>query len=190
MEIEFQRKGRNKKTTINHSYINGAEYRRKFDVISDNKELNRLIYQIAKKILIHRNGTLYEDMYWIDLDTNKVILSVTDSKIKKKIRYTNKMKNVINRYNDLLTIHSHPESFPPSLEDLNCNYRYGYKIGIVCCHNGRIFMYKSEQIISYTYYWLVYSRCYNRCKDSDVATLNTWKELQTKFEIEVKEVTV
>ena len=35
-ENEEQRPGRNKKTTINHTYIESGSYRRKFDGISDN----------------------------------------------------------------------------------------------------------------------------------------------------------
>lgn len=71
--IERQRYGRNKDTVINHAYIDSGEYRNKFDQISDDKELNRLLYQVAKEILIHRSGSEYEDMYWIDVETNEVV---------------------------------------------------------------------------------------------------------------------
>ena len=37
MNKELQRYGRNKKTLIEHSYIESGEYRRKFDKISNNK---------------------------------------------------------------------------------------------------------------------------------------------------------
>ena len=66
---EEQRYGRNKETVINHSYIEGGEYRKKFDRISDDMELNKLLYQLAKKMPVHRSDTLYEDMYWIDPET-------------------------------------------------------------------------------------------------------------------------
>lgn len=72
MNLENQRYGRNKNTTINHLYINSGEYRRKFDKVTENKELSRLIYSKAKEMLFHRSGTLLEDMYWIDVDTGKV----------------------------------------------------------------------------------------------------------------------
>ena len=62
---EIQRYGRNKTTAINYSYINSGEFRKKFDRISDDKELNRKVYQIAKKILKLRSGTNFEDMYWM-----------------------------------------------------------------------------------------------------------------------------
>ena len=38
---EIQRYGRNKSTVVNQTYINGGQYRSKFDKISDDKLLNR-----------------------------------------------------------------------------------------------------------------------------------------------------
>ena len=32
-----------------------------------------MVYQLAKKMLDHRAGTEYEDMYWIDLDTLTIV---------------------------------------------------------------------------------------------------------------------
>lgn len=66
LEDEEQRYGRNKDTVINATYINSGDYRRKFDRITDLPELNRLLYKLSKKMLKHRSGTRYEDMYWID----------------------------------------------------------------------------------------------------------------------------
>lgn len=68
IELEEQRKGRNKETTVNRTYISSGEYKRKFDAISNNKKLSRILYGIAKSMLLHCSGTKYEDMYWIDLD--------------------------------------------------------------------------------------------------------------------------
>ena len=81
---EEQRYGRNKSTSISHSYIDSGEYRKKFDSISSDKELNRLLYSISKEMLYHRTGTRYEDMYWIDLDSLKVIAKETNTNIPKK----------------------------------------------------------------------------------------------------------
>ena len=36
-------------------------------------------------MLLHRTGTKYEDMYWIDLDSLKVIAKETNTNIPKKI---------------------------------------------------------------------------------------------------------
>jgi len=52
---EAQREGRIKETTINKAYIESGEYRKKFDRISSDKNLNRLIYMCAKEMLYHRS---------------------------------------------------------------------------------------------------------------------------------------
>lgn len=42
-------------------------------MISEDKELNKLLYQLAKKMLEHRTGKVYEDMYWVDIDSCEVV---------------------------------------------------------------------------------------------------------------------
>lgn len=97
MNIELQRKGRNKNTVINHAYIESGEYRKKFDLISDNKKLNRLLYELSKKMLFHRTGTLYEDMYWIDIDTCQIIAKEVNCHSEYKVTYSNATKKVIKK---------------------------------------------------------------------------------------------
>ena len=41
------------------------------------------------------------------------------------------IKRIIRKNSGLITIHSHPSSFPLSIEDFNANYQYNYYIGIV-----------------------------------------------------------
>ena len=47
MALEYQRYGRNKETLVNKTYIESGEYRRKFDKISDNAEVNKALYNAA-----------------------------------------------------------------------------------------------------------------------------------------------
>ena len=151
-EKEFQRDGRNKETTINRAYIESGEYRKKFDLLTSNKELNRLIYHCAKQMLYHRSGTLLEDMYWIDADEVRVIAKEVNQKDKSRVIYSGSTKRKIRKRKNLITIHSRPYSSPPSIEDLNSNHENRYAMGIVCCHDGKIFAYKSGVYIIPTYY--------------------------------------
>lgn len=60
-------------------------------------ELNKLIYQLAKKMLNHRNGSLFEDMYWINPDTISIVaMEVTDSK-EVNVIYSQKTRKVIKK---------------------------------------------------------------------------------------------
>lgn len=43
-ELEQQRKGRNKNTIIDYNYISSNRYRKKFDYISNDKKLTKIIY--------------------------------------------------------------------------------------------------------------------------------------------------
>ena len=85
---EEQRYGRNKNTLVNKTYIEGGEYRRKFDNATDNQSVNKSLYDCAKKALKHRSGTLYEDMYWVDGTTGEAVAKeITSVKINNKKLY-------------------------------------------------------------------------------------------------------
>ena len=91
MALENQRYGRNKSTLVNKTYVDSGEYKRKYDSATDNKEVNKSLYDCAKKALKHRSGTAFEDMYWIDGETGRVMLSVTDSADERTITYTDRI---------------------------------------------------------------------------------------------------
>lgn len=187
---EEQREGRNKGTIINRSQIDSGEYRRKFDLISDNANLNKLIYQLAKKMLFHRSGTLYEDMYWIDTATCIIVAREDSGKIKKGIKYSRKTRKIIKQFKGLLTIHSHPNSFPPSIDDFNSNYYNNYGIGIVICHDGKIFIYNSEENVSEKYYELLvemYDKELHNIYKAQILALDKIKE---NYKINYREVEI
>ncbi len=187
-EIEEQRAGRNKSTAVDHAYIDSAAYRRKFDRISDHLGLNRLLYQLAKEMLKHRSGTLFEDMYWIDPKTIKVVAKETDSAAEGQIVYSKRTREIVVQNENLITIHSHPNSFPPSISDINSNYANKYLAGIIACHDGRIYLYQSAEEISEDYYKLTVAEYLKRGYTEDEAQRRTWEELKEKFDVLVKEV--
>ena len=127
MTWEDQRYGRNKGTIVNKTYIESGEYRRKFDSIVDNPKIARILYSLAKEMLLHRSGTQIEDMYWIDADTGETVACVTNQKddIKQKIIYTDAVKRAIEGRENLITMHTHPASLPPSPNDFNAYYQNG-----------------------------------------------------------------
>lgn len=188
VEIEEQRPGNNRTTKINRRHILSSVYRRKFDEISDSSELNRLLYQLAKKMLHHRSGTTLEDMYWIFPESLKTAAEELNATEEKAIRYSRRTRRVVESNKGLITIHSHPDSFPPSIDDFNSNFFNEYSVGIVVCHDGKIYLYSSNQEISKTYYDLTVAdfikQGYNEC-EAQVRALN---ELMRNFDIQFKEV--
>lgn len=139
-------------------------------------------------MLLHRTGTLYEDMYWIDLDTMKVIAEESNSDIEEGIKYSKETLHTIQKYNNLLTVHSHPNSYPPSIADFNSNFDNDYTMGIIVCHNGKIYRYKSEEYVLEDYYNLTVAEHIKLGYNEFEAQIETLKELQKKFKIEFKEV--
>lgn len=186
--LEYQRYGRNKATLINKAYIESGEYRRKFDSITDNSAVNKALYDCTKAALKHRSGTVYEDMYWIDGDTGKVVLSVINSTDERAIVYTEKIKKAIRNCSNIITIHTHPSSMPPSIDDFNSCFGNGYKMGIVACHNGRLFKYTSGQPVSKPLYNLyVGDYLGSGCTEFD-AQIKTLQKLKGNHMIDFEEV--
>lgn len=187
-ELEKQRYGRNKDTTINHAYINSGEYRNKFNNISDNDALNRTVYQIAKKMLQHRSGTLLEDMYWIDIDTGEVFASETDQKTEKEIHYSKATIKEIKQHENILVLHTHPNSMPPSIKDFNSAYKNGYQICLVCCHDGKVFLYNSRTNIFEFFYKGTVAKYKTLGYDDYEAQIMALKEYEAQENISFKEV--
>ena len=119
MPDEYQRYGRNKETSVDHSYINGGTYRRKFDKVTDDPHIARILYEKAKEMLFHRGGTKLEDMYWIDENTGDTIACVTDMQEEQRIVYPKSVRKKVQGRKDVITMHTHPFSFPPSIQDFN-----------------------------------------------------------------------
>jgi hypothetical protein len=140
-DLEESRYGRDKDKSIDRNYIESGEYRRKFDYISEDEKLNRSLFQVAKKILYHRSGSEYEDMFWLDGESGKVFASITDmaepSRVIYPIEFMDKYKHIARK----VTIHNHPRSMPPSFGDFDSAYRNGYELGIVVCHDGTVYTY-------------------------------------------------
>ena len=50
------------------------------------------LFRLAKRILFHRSGTLFEDMYWIEAESARIVASITDSVIEQGIEYNASVK--------------------------------------------------------------------------------------------------
>lgn len=150
VSLEYQRYGRNKETAINHTYINSGEYRNKFDKITDNSNINRSLYIKAKEMLNHRSGTKVEDMYWIDGKSGIVVARVVDQtdKITERVEYPETVKSAIKGKKNLIAMHTHPQSLPPSAADFNSAFYNNYETAVVLCHDGKIFQYTSNEEIN------------------------------------------
>ena len=146
--LEFQRYGRNKSTLVNSKYISSGEYRKKFDKITNNADLSRLLYSKAKEMLIHRSGTLYEDMYWIDSEKVDIITREINSFEEEQILYSESINRAIVGNNNVIAMHTHPCSMPPSIADFNSVEEHNSQLSSVLGHDGKVFGYRSSEKIT------------------------------------------
>lgn len=185
MSLEYQRYGRNKSALINSAYIDSGEYRRKFDKITDNPEVNRVLYSKAKEMLKHRSGTMLEDMYWIDSVTGKVIAKEIASSEASAITYSETTKKAVSAYkpNIIISIHTHPGSMPPSAADFNSCCANRYLKGCIACHDGKVFVYKAFELINETLYHMYIETALKDGASEYEAQIKALNELKRNYRI-------
>ena len=186
--LEFQRYGRNKSTLVNSKYISSGEYRKKFDKITNNADLSRLLYSKAKEMLIPRSGTLYEDMYWIDSEKVDIITREINSFEEEQILYSESINRAIVGNNNVIAMHTHPCSMPPSIADFNSVEEHNYQLSIVLGHDGKVFCYRSSEKITKLMYDLYFADSYKKLHDEYLAQYEALKKLSETYDIEFWEV--
>lgn len=188
VSLEYQRCGRNKETTINHTYINSGEYRNKFDRITNNINVNRTLYAKAKEMLNHRSGTKYEDMYWVDAITGEVLASALNEQKESGIQYTKAILQAISENSNVIAFHTHPSSMPPSVADFNSTLRHGYAVAFVVCHDGKIIQYVAEEEISERLYSLYIQEFLSNGYTEYEAQWKALEKLKENYKIDFWEV--
>lgn len=195
--LEYQRTGRNKDTVINQTYISGGEFRNKFDKIVENKNISRILYGKAKEMLNHRSGTKYEDMYWIDADTGEIIAGIVDAVTEEEIVYNSSVLKKLYGHANIIAMHTHPNSMPPSIPDFNSLYEHCYDLGIVVCHDGKVFTYTSGEEIRESLFDLMIAEYYDEYYNGNVenerkfeyeAQLSVLQEIEKSYDINFEEV--
>lgn len=131
-------------------YINSERFADKFKNITENVAVNRTLLECARAAIAHRNGTLYEDMYLINGLTGEIMAKQVNSLCEQGIVYNDSIKAAISKAKTekipLIALHSHPEGFPPSIEDFNKAYENNYLLGVVVGHNGQVYSYHNSKI--------------------------------------------
>ena len=181
--FENQRAGRNKSTQINKTLIESGQYRNKFDSISDNVDVVREAYQDAKKMLYHRSGSKLEDMYWIDGATGKTIAKELDQKEEGKVFYSKATTKAISKTKDIIAMHNHSGSMPPSIADFNSAYDNGYRLGMAICHDGTIYGYTSNERVPVKLYDLYIAEYKDKGYSEKDAQLHALETIMENYDI-------
>lgn len=144
--ILFQAKpGRDDNAIADMEYINSQAYADKFKGKYANEDVENAVVAACRRLISNRNGTCFEEAFFIDANTGKTI-SYVKGKKKYGIEMSDKLKKDLTRHKDssIIMIHNHPNSTPPSITDFltACDYRSCYE-ALACGHNGDVYAFRS-----------------------------------------------
>ena len=141
-ENEEDRRGGNKSYDVNIEYIQSKEYGEKFKNFNESNDVQRKMRASATRMLRRRSGSEYEELTYIDSNTGKC-RSQRNATKPREVEPTSAMKKMCKDADEytIISIHNHPGSTTPSLNDvITCKARK-YKYGLVVCHDGTIYKY-------------------------------------------------
>lgn len=142
--ISGKKKYSNVENNVNLKYISSKDFKDKFSDLTDNPHLNEEIFERVKATLIHRNGTNKEDMYLISVLDGDIKGKNVASKVDFEVEYNDSIKEAISNEpsKTLISIHNHPTNLPPTGSDFVSQGRNQYKMGLIACHNGDVYVYE------------------------------------------------
>ena len=140
---EESHKGVDRDTEVRIGDIYSAGYGRRLELLGENKEVTRSLWDGIKEMLVHRSGTHFEDLMFVDAQTGQRIISKA-GKMAGTCSPTRAMMDMLSARlpGMIIGVHNHPNSFIPSDADLATALERSYKYGLVCCHNGVLFRYE------------------------------------------------
>lgn len=149
------RRNAERMAVVDMGKVGGKSYRKNVEKVFG-KDMAPLVHDDMKRMLGHRSGTLYEDIYAYDLDAGIRIGSETSQRSTFSASIGKKLSNSIEGARDaghrVVIMHNHPGSSMPSLEDIRSVRNSGASFGVIACHDGPIikFSIANQPIGGYT----------------------------------------
>ena len=188
--IEEERMNSSSDYAVPKGLVDSRSFREKFNRMDEDEGVCREYYQAAKDMLRHRSGTDGEDLYFRNSRLGKWYKS-TSGKEKGSPEYTDEIVRAIRnaQSGELVSFHNHPQSMPPSVNDLNAALKNGYKKGYIICHDGKVFEYTAPKKEIDTVIYNSSIKYYRKSGKSEYeAQFQTIRELSKIYEFMFKEV--
>ncbi len=178
---------------VDLKYIESEEYYTKFRGISGKEEVDSILCDHSRRILKERNGTCYETLVLLDLDTGEEILTIHSPK-EYEIVYSEDDERIIRDAVDnktrIIALHNHPTGSLASINDAVSALKRGYTKGITCGHNGSVSIYyPSEYEYSLADIDAIYDIIQNEIllEKSKKKIDSLWKKILSEFGIRIHE---
>ena len=130
-------------STVISPKIETKEYEDKMKLLGENDKVTAIMVHQARTSLYHRNGTLQEDMVYINPETNIFLVQRSYNKDSECLPTKKMIQMVTDNPGEIIAMHNHPRNMLPSYKDLLSAQNYKY--GIILCHNGDIIKYKVNE---------------------------------------------
>lgn len=156
-------------TECDLDYIGGKDHKKKIRQAFAEDLPGDAVDDIGR-ILRHRSGTEFEDLYAYDITTGERLGSKVNSKIAKAVYPNAKMKAKMQQARELgheiAVVHNHPGSTAPSFSDIEALVTSGSKFGCIACHDGSMIRYEivSEPAGGYSLDEKTYNRICQTCE--------------------------
>lgn len=133
---------KNSAYSVDWETVHSNKYKRKYNGITGNAKTDESIYKYAKAGLTHRDGTDREDLYIISKSTGTVLGKNITSTEAFGVRINDSIRSAVkNNQGDLIGLHTHPDSTPPTGSDFETAFKRGYYLGTVACSDGSVYIY-------------------------------------------------
>ena len=136
--------GKDDNAIADMQYINSQAFADKFKGKYANEDVEKAVVNACRQLVKNRNGTFYEEAFFIDANTGKTV-SYVKSKQKNGVKMPKDLKKYLTnaREKSIIMIHNHPNSSPLSTKDYLTSTQYASLLETVACgHNGDVYVFR------------------------------------------------
>lgn len=130
--------------TVNPSMLASKDFNARIKKVFGGKNAEQA-HTMVSRMLRHRSGTPFEDLYVFDLTEGEVLACVLDAskpfEVMPSREMRRRMSKALEEGHEVVTVHNHPGSSAPSYADLLSLHRNGASYGVIACHDGSFYRY-------------------------------------------------